>query len=140
MISLHFASVSYLGATARFEVNMPLRQISTTQDFEKIISQWTVQCQKYDEIIENFAKNSLDHARDIVENGATGQNGYSIYSTYIGDDCECILHVNRSELPRTKGVTQKVLWVLFEPHRDCRRLVGLSYAAMGTLSMAAVAA
>jgi hypothetical protein len=28
----------------------------------------------------------------------------------------------------------------FEPHRDCRRLVGLSYAAMGILSMAAVAA
>ena len=28
----------------------------------------------------------------------------------------------------------------FEPPRDCRRLVGLSYAAMGILSMAAVAA
>ena len=28
----------------------------------------------------------------------------------------------------------------FEPPRDCRRLVGLSYAAMGRLSMAAVAA
>ena len=27
-----------------------------------------------------------------------------------------------------------------EPLRDCRRLVGLSYAAMGTLSMALVAA
>ena len=27
-----------------------------------------------------------------------------------------------------------------EPPRDCRRLVGLSYAAMGRLSMAAVAA
>ena len=27
-----------------------------------------------------------------------------------------------------------------EPPRDCRRLVGLSYAAMGILSMAAVAA
>ena len=29
---------------------------------------------------------------------------------------------------------------LDEPPRDCRRLVGLNYAAMGTLSMAAVAA
>ncbi len=97
---------------------MPLQLVSTNADFDRIYQQWSNQCLEFDEVIENYAKNSLEHARTIVNNGAEGQPGYSIYSAGFDNETHCLLHVNRAELPGTVGITQKVLWVLLAPKYD----------------------
>ena len=85
--------------------------------FAKIKNSWTNQCEKYDEEIENYASNSMDHAKRIVEEGSAGQD-YSIFCAEVDNDFACILHVNRAKLPGTTGVTQKVMWVLLAPKYD----------------------
>ena len=61
----------------------------------------------------------------------------------IGSATELAREVARRGIrtPRGNAMSKNFLYrMLNEPPRDCRRLVGLSYAAMGSLSMAAVAA
>ena len=53
------------------------------------------------------------------------------------DDC---LYALQATIPNLTRSSLHRCLQRHEPPRDCRRLVGLSYAAMGILSMAAVAA
>ena len=114
---------------------MPLKLVDTNI-FAELRKQWSAQCEEAGEEIENFAVVSMDHATKIISEGS-GNQDYNIYSASREGHYECILHVNKARLPKSEGITQRVMWVLFEPHRDCRRPIYLSYAAMGILSMAA---
>jgi hypothetical protein len=94
---------------------MPLLLVDEAA-FSLIKSQWEAQCNQYDEDIASYAEVSMEHAQNIVSNPVS--KDYSIFSAVVDGSHECILHVNRARLPRTDGVTQKVMWVLLAPKYD----------------------
>lgn len=85
--------------------------------FSALKSQWSSQCEAFGEEIDSFATISMDHALRIVEEGS-GNQDYSIYSTLMDGNHECILHVNKARLPKSDGVTQRIMWVLLAPKYD----------------------
>jgi hypothetical protein len=95
---------------------MPLELVDKTI-FSVIRQQWGAQCQEFGEEIDTFAVISMEHAQKIVENGS-GDQDYSIFSALMEGNHECILHVNRAKLPKTEGITQRVMWVLLAPKYD----------------------
>jgi hypothetical protein len=97
-------------------ITMPLELVDASI-FTSIRAQWGEQCKEYGEIIDEYAVSSMQHAQRIIENGS-GTQDYSIFSAVVEGNHECVLHVNRAELPGTVGVTQKVMWVLLAPKYD----------------------
>ena len=80
-----------------------------------------------------------------IKSSSLNRCGSSFFELHTGP----VAHSDHDQRPDTRPIearteeSQKItLQNWGHPHtpRDCRRLIGLSYAAMGSLSMAAVAA
>ena len=96
---------------------MPL-QLVTKDNLQELIFQWEGQCKAAGEGIEVFAPVQMEHAAKIVTEGS-GSQDYYIYSSFIGGNHECILHVNKGvRMPDTHGLTHRVMWVLLSPKYD----------------------
>ena len=95
---------------------MPLKLVDSI-NFSAIRGQWAAQCKEFGEEIDSFATISMEHASKIVEEGS-GNQDYSIYSALMDGNHECILHVNKARLPKSDGITHRIMWVLLAPKYD----------------------
>lgn len=85
--------------------------------FDKIKQQWAGQCDEYGEQFDEYAAPSIAHAQEIAD-GKLCTDKYGIYTLVDDAQFELIGHFNLARLPRTAGVTLRVVWVLMAPKYD----------------------
>lgn len=85
--------------------------------FAELERQWARECANVGDEYSEFATSYIDHARCIC--GEPGEDErYGIFALEVDGSFEAILHLNRAQLPGTKGYTLRVLWFLGSPRYD----------------------
>ena len=87
------------------------------ESFTALEENWQKQCAKFGESFDEFAVPSIAHAREIC-NGTIPSPKYGIYGLKSRDNFECLAHINVARLPKTSGITMRVVWVLLAPIYD----------------------
>lgn len=84
--------------------------------FPKLDTEWKAQAEGYGD--EDYAAPQLDHARRIAKETPPDKD-YGVFAL-IGEDgaLHGLAHFNRARLPKTDGVTLRVLWMLLAPRYD----------------------
>jgi hypothetical protein len=86
--------------------------------FAALEAAWAGQCQDLGEDFAEYAAPSIEHARGIAREPANDRYGiFCLRDRENGDDV-CILHGNVARLPRTNGLTLRIVWVLLAPRFD----------------------
>ncbi|WP_366556735.1 hypothetical protein [Aquibaculum sediminis] len=101
----------------RHETGLCLKRATiTNRVFDRLEAEWTAEAELYGD--EDYAAPQLDHARRIASEEPPDTN----YGVFVLVDGEGILHglahFNRACLPRTNGITLRVLWALLAPRYD----------------------
>ena len=99
--------------------SMHLLRASIENDaFGELETEWRAQAIDSSESFEEFARPYVDHARSIASEEPSHPR-YGIFLLRNGaGSYECLSHCNVAELPRTRGRTLRVNWVLLAPKYD----------------------
>ncbi len=95
-----------------------LRAEADTGVFQELEAQWRGQCEELNELYDEFAGPSLDHARRVASDPLRKET-YAIYALQDSTgEYVCLSHINVARLPGTAGRTLRVVWVLMAPRYD----------------------
>jgi hypothetical protein len=94
-----------------------IRLLHNDGTWAELEKQWSDECKAFDAEIENFARQSLSHARSIASEVEPDPR-YGIFGLKLGGSYSAIIHANRAGLPGTSGWTLRLLWVLLAPRYD----------------------
>jgi len=96
---------------------MLTRLTSENGKFEELKDEWKKQCDEYGESFDDYATPAIQHAEKIASENPPDAT-YGIYAGVVGDEYQCLMHINQAALPKTTGKTLRILWVLLTPKYD----------------------
>jgi hypothetical protein len=82
--------------------------------FDDLCQRWDAECRAHGELFADFDPPHISHARSIVSEPVPDKK-YGIFALDSDGRVDAIMHVNRANLPRTKGFTLRVNWVMLAP-------------------------
>lgn len=85
--------------------------------FTRLEEQWTDECSQLGSDYIDFARVYMDHARAVCSELCEDPK-YGIFALEIDGRYEAMLHLNRAQLPGTKGYTLRVMWFIGSPRYD----------------------
>lgn len=86
--------------------------------FDDLKRQWEAQCENYGYLSGEYAPPYMKHAEEVVAKRSGSDYGIACLRSRPEGGYIALFHANRARLPRTTGVTLRVLWVLPSPKFD----------------------